>query len=610
MQLPLFVTSQSEWRPPALADLPDWGNATRVGLDTETRDPRLKTLGPRPFDPDAYVVGVSFCIEGDRPYYLPLRHENGDNCEGNVLGYLREQAGRFTGTLVGANLPYDLEHLAEEGVLFPKVAGFRDVQIADPLVYEMHQNYSLAAIAERWGMPGKDERLLACAARDYDVDPKGGLWQLPARFVGPYAEQDAALPLTLLREQEKVIEAQGLWEVFDLESRLQPVLLKMRRRGVRVDLDHLERVEKWARGVQSEALQGVKVKTGITLQPRDIWKGEALEPVLNYLGVEVPRTPKAKKAKVDKEILAAVDHEAIRALEQARGASKRLQFADSIRDHLAPDGRIHCSYSQLRRQRDDGNGTAGAAYGRLACSHPNLQQQESDPFWRKIYLPEEGQLWGANDYSGQEVRMLVEYAGKAVGARQAVQRYIDDPDTDQHQETANMVGISRKQAKTIQLGIAYGMGQNKLAAQLGLSEQEGRELLRRFNQRVPYIKQLAKSAERVASRRGFVKTLLGRRCRFPKEEDGTYGFTHKAVNRIIQGASADQTKQALIQVDEAGFDLLVQVHDEIALSVNSREEAREAARIMETTIQTEVPFKVDTETGASWGASMEDTNGP
>lgn len=617
MQLPLFVTSQSEWRPPALGDLPDWGNATRVGLDTETRDPRLKKLGPRPFDPDAYVVGVSFCIEGDRPYYLPLRHEGGDNCEGDVLGWLREQAAKFRGVLVGANLPYDLEFLTEEDVFFPNVAWFRDVQIADPLIYEMHASYSLAAIADRWGMPGKDETLLACAARDYNVDPKGGLWQLPARFVGPYAEQDAALPLALLREQEKVIEEQNLWEVFDLESRLQPVLLKMRRRGVRVDIEHLERVEKWARQEQELALARVKASTGRVLRPSDIWKAEALAPALERIGVVVGRTPKTGKPKVDKEVLANIDHEVARGIERARKVDKLLQFGDGVREHLAPDGRLHCSYAQLRKQRDDGGGLAGAAYGRLSSSHVNIQQQpardEFGSFWRAIYLPEEGQQWAACDYSSQEPRLAVHLAALALRDQSSLaarDAYRADPRTDLHQMAADLMGVNRKTAKNIFLGICYGMGVRKLSLQLAIPEHEARALMETFDRRIPYVRRLARAIEEKARRVGYINALGGRRCRFPKDEEGNYDWTYKALNRAVQGGAAYQTKTAMLACDAAGFDMAVQVHDEIGFSVDGAEEAHAAADVMRDCVKLEVPSVVDVEIGESWGHSMGYENGP
>jgi DNA polymerase I-like protein with 3'-5' exonuclease and polymerase domains len=182
---------------------------------------------------------------------------------------------------------------------------------------------------------------------------------------------------------------------------------------------------------------------------------------------------------------------------------------------------------------------------------------------------------------------------------------------------ADLAEIKRKEAKSIFLGLCYGMGGAKLCRQLGLPTKmvtsyrsgklievagdEGQALLNRFNDLVPFVRQLAKKADVTAASRGFVRTLSGRRCRFPVRKDGSYDWTHKALNRIIQGSSADQTKRAMVEIARAGYALQLQVHDEIDLSVSSREEAEAVAEIMATCVPLEVPSVVDVEIGPSWG---------
>lgn len=650
-QPPLFMTVTSPWKPPNLCDLPDWVGAKRVAIDVETKDPRLKELGPGVRRGEGFVAGVSFAIEDGPCAYLPMRHEGGDNLPaGSVLAYLRRQAQEFAGTIVGANLQYDLDWLMEEGVTFPRAAWFRDVQIADPLICELYDSYSLEAIAERWGLPGKEETILRAAAADYRIDPKKDLWRLPARFVGAYAEEDARLPLNLLRRQEREIDEQDLWGVYDLESRVLPVLLKLRRRGVRIDLGHLARVEAWALSEEREALERVRHNTGVRVAVGDVWKPDALVPALEHIGIKLRKTPTGKP-QIDKELLGGIDHPVAQDLERARKVNKlRTTFAASVREHMT-NGRIHCSFNQLRKQRDDGEGTAGAAYGRLSCQNPNLQQQPSrDEFasmWRAIYLPEEEKLWAANDYSQQEPRMAVHYAClaktlighhawlKAIEARDA---YRNDPNTDNHQMMADMAGIRRKAAKDIYLGLSYGMGGAKLCRTLGLptitavrgprgrlydvespegqnlvalgarqfeaAGLEGQRLLDTFDAKVPFVRRLAKACEARAKATGYVVTLSGRRCRFPRDKDGNYDWTHKGLNRLIQGSSADQTKMAMAALDAEGFDMILQVHDEVALSVKDRKEAEAAALIMKTCAPLELPSKVDVEIGKSWGHSM------
>ncbi len=652
-QPPLFTTVSSDWVAPDLHALPSWEGAKRVAIDCETRDPDLSRLGPGAGRrPNSYIIGISFAIEDGPSGYLPIRHDGGGNLpvEG-VLTYLRTQAKVFAGDLVGANLSYDLDFLAAENIRFERVRYFRDIQIADPLICELHNSYSMQAIAERWGLPGKNEALLQAAAIDYGVNPKTDMWRLPAKFVGPYAEEDARLPLNILRRQEREIDEQDLWNVYNLESRLLPILVGLRRRGVRIDCGRLDAIERWALEKEAEALAQVQRLTGHKIAVGDVWKPEALAPALEHIGIRLGKTSQGRP-NIDKGLLGSIDHPVADLLERARKTNKlRTTFVASIREHLV-NGRIHATFNQLRRQKDnEADGTAGAAYGRLSSEHPNLQQQpardEFAPMWRSIYLPEEGMLWASNDYSQQEPRMAVHYACLAkdligypawLSAIEARDKYRNDPNTDNHQMMADMAGISRKQAKEIYLGLSYGMGGAKLCHQLGLPTMiavrgpqsqlfdvnssegqrliangaqpfeaagpEGQALLDAFDKKVPFVRKLAKACEARAKAVGYIRTLSGRRCRFPKDEGGNYDWTHKALNRLIQGSSADQTKAAMVACAEAGLDIILQVHDEIAFCVRGLQEAKEAARVMETCLSLELPSKVDIEIGQSWGHSM------
>lgn len=651
MQPPLFTTTKSEWRPPSITELPSWAGVKRIGIDCETRDPDLRKFGiGAGRRKNSYIIGVSFAIEDGNSYYLPIRHDGGDNMPvEEVLNYLRHNAQLFTGDVVGANLPYDLDYLAGEGVHFPNVRYFRDVQVADPLIYELHNSYSLDNIALRLGFEGKVETLLQQAANDYGINPKADMWTLPARFVGLYAEADAQLPLQILRRQEREIDEQGLWGVYNLESELLPTLVKLRRRGVRIDLDHLERVENWAYNREREAVAEIQRLTGYNIGMDNVWKVQALIPVIEHIGIKLGKTPTGKP-KLDKDALHHIEHPVARQLEYARKVNKlRTTFAKSVRDRVI-DGRLHCTFNQLRRQKEDGN-MAGAAYGRLSCEQPNLQQQPSrDEFatmWRAIYLPEQGKLWAANDYSQQEPRMAVHYASLSknligydawCSAIQARDKYRNDPNADNHQMMADMANIKRKAAKEIYLGLSYGMGGAKLCRALDLptrkvvrgsrgriyavdseegkqlvaqgafqweaAGEEGQALLDTFDEKVPFVKKLAKACEQRAKRTGYITTLSGRRCRFPKDEMGNFDWTHKALNRLVQGASADQTKTAMVALAKEGYDMIIQVHDEIAFSVDDPKEAERAAEIMKTCVPLEVPSKVDVEVGVSWGHSM------
>lgn len=656
-----FMLPESNWVAPDLGSLPDWGDARRVAFDVETKDEDLPALGPGVRRAGNYICGYSFAIEDGPAFYIPLRHGGGGNVDlHHGLGYLREQAAKFKGDICGAGLQYDLDWAASEDIHFKSARFFRDVQIAAPLVDELQNSYSLESIAQRAGLGGKDEQLLRDALSSYgyrDPHAKRGLHALPAKYVGPYGETDARLPLAALEALERQLEEQDLWGIYDLESRVLPVLVKMRRRGVRVSFERLEAVERFSREEQGKALAAVRSETGITLDPADMNRAEPLARVLRSIGVEPPKTRKGKPS-ITAELLAAIKHPVADNLRWAREMDKlRGTFCGSVRRfaNFAADGdaRIHCTFNQLRKSKDeddvdgDEDDTEGAAYGRLSCTKPNLQQQPSPDrrpkygaMWRSIYLPERDAIWGALDYKQQEPIMAIHIALKAgkagyisrdayESAQRTALKWAQDKKADFHSLMTEFVYGSdvkersakdeykklRNFCKQIFLGLSYGMGGAKLCDKLGLptvmkeikgrmmraAGPEGQAIIDKFNEQVPFVRQTAWAVSQRAAKVGYITTLLGRRCRFPRDADGNFDWTHKAFNRLDQGSSADQTKSALVDLDNAGYYVQLQVHDEIDGSFANDNEAHAAAGIMETTVPTEVPFRVDVETGESWG---------
>lgn len=614
----------AQWKAPKLSELPDWSGAKRVSVDIETCDPRLNEMGPG-VRRGGYIAGIAFAIEDGPGFYLPVAHEGGDNMDREgVLRYLRAQAKEFRQTIVGTNLTYDLDYLAEAGVTFDNTAWFRDVQVAEPLLDELQDQYNLDAIAKRWKLRGKDHVLMKDALDAYGLKGRPGkhIWKLPARFVAEYAIQDCFLPLELSRRQEREIILQDLQEVYDLESQLLPVLLKMRRRGVRFSHDRLDKVEQWSIAEEQKALDLVYELTNHRIALGEVWAAEPFAKALKELGVTAPDTAKGKPS-ITAEFLESVKHPAATAMMRARQVNKvRSTFVASVRNYAIGD-RIHCLINQLRKENDEGD-LGGAAYGRCSSEHPNMQQQpardpEIGPMWRSIYIPDEGGLWACADYSQQEPRLLTHYAELAncSGAATAAQRYRDDPLMDNHAMMAELTGLPRKKAKNIFLGKCYGMGGAKLCHDIDLPTEwmfskrlgrmievagkEGKAILDQFDKRAPYVKKLADKCEQRAKEKGFITTLSGRRCRFPKNDKGEFDWCHKALNRLIQGGSGDQTKKAMVDADRAGFALQLQVHDELDQTVTDRAHAEGLAEVMRATYPLRVPSRVDVEVGPSWG---------
>ena len=297
-------------------------------------------------------------------------------------------------------------------------------------------------------------------------------------------------------------------------------------------------------------------------------------------------------------------------------------FIDTILKHQYK-GRIHAEINQLRSDQ------GGTVTGRFSYANPNLQQiparnKELGPAIRSLFIPEEGMTWGCFDYSQQEPRLVVHYAAlqNLYGVDEVLDTY-HEGDADFHTIVADMAEIPRSQAKTINLGLFYGMGKNKLQAELGVSKDKAEDLFKQYHNKVPFVKKLMDNVMQRAQSSGKIRTLLGRLCRFHLWEPNQFGihkalpheaalaehgpgikraYTYKALNRLIQGSAADMTKKAMIELHREGITPHIQVHDELDISVVNPLEASKIKDIMESAVQLEVPNKVDYESGPNWGS--------
>ena len=616
-QIPLFQPP-SEWVPPER--LPDLSDAKQIAIDLETRDIGLNTgIGPGWAVNKGYVIGVAIAVEGWCGYF-PIRHEGGGNLDEKVFVRQLKKILELPCDKIFHNAIYDVGWLHQMGL---KVHGrIIDTMIAGPIVNENSpMRFSLDELGKKYVGEKKSQSALYDAAKSWGVNAKTEMWKLPPMYVGPYAEQDAALTLKLWDILKREIIRQDLLDVFKLETDLFPVLFEMKKKGVRVDVDHAERTKKTLFTTEKKILKKIHEATNIHV---DIWTPTSVAKAFDAEGISYERTPKSGQPKFDKDFLSNHASPIARMVVEAREINKaRTTFIDSILKH-ENGGRIFAEINQMKNEQ------GGTISGRLSMQNPNLQQiparnKEIGPMIRRLFIPEEGQKWGCFDYSQQEPRLLVHYASitNLEGADQLVEGY-NSGDIDFHQTVADMAGIERKQAKTINLGMMYGMGKAKLANELNLTEFEAEELFSKYHTNVPFVRQLTKNAQKRAGDIGFIRTIKGRKCRFdlweplefgagfplPKEEaERKYGgftrikrgWTYKALNRLIQGSAADQTKQAMVTLHQEGFLPLIQVHDELDLSFESPEEASKIREIMEHCIELKVPSVIDLEEGPSWG---------
>ena len=615
MQFPLF-TPPTEWVMPD--GYPDLSDAKEIAIDLETRDPNLISLGSGWARGDGEVIGIAVSA-GSQSWYFPIRHYNGSNLDPDLtLAWVKDLCS-VDRDYIMHNALYDAGWLWREGI---EVKGrIIDTMIVGALLDENRFSYALNALARDYLGQRKNENELNEAALSFGVNAKSEMWKLPAHFVGAYAEQDSNLTLSLWNRFKPLIIKEDIQDIFELETNVLQVVLAMRKQGVRVDLEKAEQLKGVLQKQEEEALSSVN---GSDI---DIWAAQSIAKAFDKIGLKYPRTVKTEAPSFTKNFLANHEHELPRAVVRARELNKaRTTFIDTILRHQH-NGRI---YAEAHPLRSDGGGTVT---GRFSYTNPNLQQVPSrngeiGPMIRGLFLPEEDTLWGAFDYSSQEPRLVVHYAGlmKFTVAEKFVEEYQKDRLTDFHKLAADIVGVPRKQAKDINLGLFYGMGKNKLAEQLGLEYEDAQELFAKYHAKVPFVQELATFAMNKASKKGMIRTLLGRKCRFDKWEPNVYGtfkpqsyeeayaehgpaikrcFTYKALNKLIQGSAADQTKAAMVALHKEGILPMIQVHDELDISVRSEKECETIIEIMQDCVSLEVPSVVDAELGPNWGQAKQ-----
>ena len=606
-----------EWFPPSM--FPDLRDCKYISIDLETCDPNLTTLGPGWVRNDGFIVGIAVAA-GDFSGYYPIKHKGGGNLPfDKVMSWIKEQMDTPNVAKVMHNATYDLGWLHWAGV---KVQGkIIDTMIAAPLIDENKFSYALTNLGREYIDMRKDEKILRAAAKDWGIDPKKDMWKLPSRYVGTYAEQDAVMTLKLWQRFETELSRQELTNIFELEQKLTPLLMDMRIKGVRVDVDKAEQTKVKLGKMKETLVNEIKKDTGITILP---WVATSLAKVFDHYNVPYGKTDSSNQPSFTKAFLQACQHPIAAKILRLREVDKAdSTFIESILRH-ENKGRIHCEFHPLRT--DDG----GTLTGRFSSSNPNLQQipardPEIKSLIRGLFIPEEGQRWGSFDYSSQEPRLLVHYCASVKDQHpfvdELVKQYHED-DADFHQMVADMAGIDRKQAKTVNLGIMYGMGKAKLANTLDITVEEATDLLDNYHKKVPFVKGLADFVSSRASKYGQIRTILGRKCRFDMWEPRSFGynkpmkkedaekeygpgirraFTYKALNRLIQGSAADQTKKAMVDCYEEGFVPMLTVHDELCFGIESEEQASRIKEIMETGLELKVPSKVDQELGDNWG---------
>ena len=624
-----MFTAQTEWNAPE--HFPDLSKYSYVAIDLETRDPNLKSRGSGAVIGEGEIIGVALAVDDWSGYY-PIGHREGNLDKRIVLDYVKDVC-KANNTKIFHNAMYDVCWLKAYGI---KINGhIIDTMVMASLIDENRLFYSLNSVGFDYLGEVKDEKALTDAAAAAGIDAKSEMYKLPAMDVGAYAEKDAALTLKLFKELSRHIQKQNLEKIFDLETQLFPCLVDMKFKGVRVDIEAAHTLKQQLIKEENLLILSVKEETGVEPQ---IWAARSIAQVFEKLKLPFERTAKSQAPSFTKNFLSEHPHPLVQKIAKAREINKaHTTFIDTILKH-EHKGRIHADINPIRSDQ------GGTVTGRFSYSNPNLQQiparnKDLGPKIRSLFLPERDHTWGCFDYSQQEPRLVVHYAAttdpiKFDESVSAIVKKFESNSVDFHQTVADMAKISRTQAKTINLGLFYGMGKAKLQAELGLStKSEAENLFNQYHKNVPFVRELMNMTSQLAQKSGSIGTLLGRRCRFDKWEIAEWNngkftapmskpdaeaayfakypkatranirraMTYKALNKLIQGSVADMTKKAMLDLYNEGIIPHIQIHDELDISIESEQQSKKIIEIMENAVTLAVPNKVDYEYGNTWG---------
>lgn len=539
--------------------------------------------------------------------------------------------------LVNHHLKFDLHFLRRHGVNYTGPVG--DTMVFAALLDEHRLTYDLDALGMDYLGIGKDTTIYQVLADLFGGKPTKhaqgkNLHRAPWDLLVKYGKQDTRTTLGLYEEELKGLQEQELFPVADLEMDLLPVLLDMEHGGVRVDLDAAERAIKEISEQAIRKQEKLDRMAGFKVNPNPSSSIHKLfEPKQdkngNWILVDgtVAEKTDAGKASIDSDCLQRMQHPAAKMILELR---QLLKTRDTfLKGHILGhhhNGVIHANFNQTKSDNDLGTGT-----GRLSCNDPALQQIHKRnkviaAIVRAVFLPDEGQDWNCRDWSQMDFRVFAHYAANP----RMLAAYRDNPDLDFHQNVADMTGLPRSMtpgikgnAKQINLGLVFGMGEGKLAQEMGLpyttEVRNGREFLvpgdealdvfRQYHENVPGIKSLLSKASSVAKSRGFVKTIMGRRIRFPGKK-----FTHKAGGLVFQGSAADALKVKLVEVHRilkgTTARILLNVHDEVNNSMPKGAEGQRLDKLvkeawecfdgMRCPIKFDVPIRSSSGIGPNW----------
>ena len=531
-------------------------------------------------------MGVSIAWRDDRginAMYLPFRHIIGPNYE--LRRFLQPlQQLLSTKSCVFHNAKFDLESLRTLG-LDTDDTHFYDTMLMAHLLDENKpiSGKGLDSLC-RYYLKNEGKHRSPELAK---MIKNHGWGMIPTSFMVEYAAWDAALTLELFEMLKPFMRVESLQGAWKTKERFTRRIMKMERRGVRVDTAFCEEKADTGHSRMGQIIQ--ELGGLVPSKPSDLEKL-----LIDDLGLPRVYHRKSGNPTFDKtameyyeEQLEGLNLPTARLVLEYRGWQKSVSSNyEPYVELLSPDGRLRCNYK-----------LHGTKTGRISCEKPNLQQipRSGTKAWngdlKQAFVPDAGFTLIEADYSQLELR---------IGTHFAKDREFADIFADERRnffdELAATLRVDRDRSKTFQYALNYGAGANRIAEVLKISRSEAQELIRRYFAAHPGFKRLSAYSQGYVERNGKIPTLGGRFRHFEWRSEA-----HKAWNSVIQGSAADIVERAMLDLSEGGFDsddcrMLLQVHDSVVFEVRDEyvsEAARGIAKVMTSTGMIDTHMQVD-----------------
>ena len=557
---------------------------------------------------EAAIVGVSFSVQSGEGFYLPINHvEQTELKRESLLSWLKNVLEKNVDKIIGQNLKFDLSILKNEKIELSSF--YADTMLMSYVINSTLTRHNLDALCEKYlgRQLIKFEEVMGKGKNRYK-----NFGDVPIKDATAYAAEDAEATLSLFQKLSSLIDEDARKLLEEVEYPLVFVLMNMEREGAMIDINHLKKL---SNHFGSRLISLVQKIYEVSETRFNIDSPKQLSEVL-FEKLCLPTQGLKKTSSgyysTSEAILQKLshDHEIVKDILEYRSLAKlKSTYTDKLSEICDVRSRVHTSYQQ-----------AVTSTGRLSSSEPNLQnipiRTNEGITIREAFVAPKGSKILAIDYSQIELRLMAHYSKDDI----MVDAFNNNEDI--HKRTASEVfgvdiedvtGEMRRNAKTINFGLLYGMSAFGLSNQLGVSRAEAEVFLQNYFDRYSKVKSFMETTTNKAKKNKFVTTLYGRKIHVPNIESPNYmlrqASERAAINGPLQGSAADIIKVAMISINRMIFEnklpikLLLQVHDELLFEVPENyveKDIQSLVNIMEETTIIDVPLVAEYGFGTNW----------